>query len=45
MLHKIRAALGRQWRPHRRRTAEHGFYVQRTVSRYRLQNDIESARG
>jgi hypothetical protein len=32
---KIRAALGRLWRPRRRRTAEHDFYDQHEASRYR----------
>jgi hypothetical protein len=42
---KIKAAFGRLWRPRRRRTAEHGFYDQRAASRYRSQQDMESARG
>jgi hypothetical protein len=45
MLNRIRATLGRMWRPRRRRTAEHGFYDQRAASRYRSQQDIEAARG
>jgi len=45
MVNRIRAALGRLWRPRRRRTAEHGFYDQRAASRYRSQQDIEAARG
>ena len=45
MLNRIRAALGRMWRPRRRRTAEHGFYDQRAASRYRSQQDIDAARG
>jgi hypothetical protein len=45
MLNRIRAALGRMWRPRRRRTAEHGFYDQRAGGRYRSQQDIEAARG
>jgi len=45
MLNRIRAALGRLWRPRRRRTAEHGFYGQRAGSRYRSQLDVESVRG
>ena len=45
MLNRIRAALGRVWRPRRRQTAEHEFYDQRAESRYRSQQDIEAARG
>ena len=45
MLNRIRAALGRLWRPRRRRTAERGFQDQRAAGRYRSQQDIESARG
>jgi hypothetical protein len=45
MLNRIRAALGRVWRPRRHRSAEHGFYDQRAGSRYRSQQDIEAARG
>jgi hypothetical protein len=45
MLNRIRATLGRMWRPRRRRTAEHGFYDQRAGSRYRSKQDIDAARG
>jgi hypothetical protein len=45
MLNRIRAALGRVWRPRRRRTAERGFYDQRAGSQYRSQQDVEAARG
>ena len=45
MLSKIRAALGRLWRPRRRRAAEHGFYDQRAASQHRSQQAIEQARG
>jgi len=45
MVNRIKAALGRLWRPRRRRTAEHDFYDQRAASRYRSQQDIEAARG
>jgi hypothetical protein len=45
MLNRIKAALGRLWRPRRRRTAEHGFHDQRSASRYRTEQNIESARG
>jgi hypothetical protein len=42
---KIKAAVGRLWRPRRRRTDEHGFYDQRAASRHRSQQEIEQARG
>jgi hypothetical protein len=45
MLNRIKATLGRMWRPRRRRTAEHRFHGQRAGSRYRSQQDIEAARG
>ena len=45
MWNTIKAAVGRLWRPRRRRSAEHGFYDQRAAGRYRSQLDIESARG
>jgi hypothetical protein len=45
MLNRIKAALGRVWRPRRRRSAEHGFYDQRAGSRYRSQQDRDAARG
>jgi hypothetical protein len=45
MLNRIRATLGRMWRPRRRRTVEHGSYDQRAGSRYRSQQDIDAARG
>jgi hypothetical protein len=45
MLNRIRAALGRVWRPRRRRHAQRGFYDQRAGSGYRSQQDIEAARG
>ena len=45
MLNRIRATLGRMWRPRRRRTAEHGFYDQRAGSQYRSKQDIDAARG
>jgi hypothetical protein len=45
MLNRIRAALGRMWRPRRRRTAEHGFHDQRAGGRYRSQQDIDAAKG
>jgi hypothetical protein len=45
MLIRIRVALGRVWRPWRRRTAEHGFYDQPAGGRYRSQQDIDAARG
>ena len=43
MVNRIKAMWARLWRP-RRRTAEHGFYDQRAASRYRSQQDVESAR-
>ena len=45
MWNKLKAAFGRLWHPHRRRTAEHGFYDQRAASQHRSQQDIEQARG
>ena len=45
MLNRIKAALGRLWRPRRRWTAEHGFHDQRAASRYRTEQNTESARG
>ena len=45
MLSRIKAALGRLWRPRRRRASAHGFQDQRAASRYRSQQEIESARG
>jgi hypothetical protein len=45
MLNRIRAALGRVWRPRRRRTAEHGFQDQGEARRYRAQQIGEEARG
>ena len=45
MLNRIRATLGRMWRPRRRRTAEHGFHDQRAASRYRSKQDIDAAKG
>ena len=45
MLNQIRAALGRIWRPRRRRTSKHGFYDQRAGSQYRSQQDIDAASG
>jgi hypothetical protein len=45
MLNRIKAALGRLWRPRRRQASERGFYDQRAVSRYRGQQDIDSAKG
>jgi hypothetical protein len=45
MLNKLKAMWARLWRRRSRRTAEHGFYDQRAASRYRSQQDIESARG
>jgi hypothetical protein len=45
MLNQIRAALGRVWRPRRRRTAEHGFQDQGEARRYRAQQIGEEARG
>ena len=45
MWNKIKAAVGRLWRPRRRRTDEHGFYDQRAASRHRSQQEIEQARG
>jgi hypothetical protein len=44
MLNRIRAALGRVWRP-RRRTGEHGFQDQGEARRYRDQQFGEEARG
>ena len=44
MLNRIKAALGRLWRP-RRRTGEHGFYDQGEARRYRAQQIGEAARG
>jgi hypothetical protein len=42
---RIKAAVGRLWRPRRRRAAEHGFYDQRTAGQHRSQQDIDQARG
>jgi len=42
---KIKAAVGRLWRPRRRRTDEHGFYDQRAASQHRSQQEIEQAPG
>jgi hypothetical protein len=44
MLNRIKAALGRLWRP-RRRTVEHGFQDQGEARRYRAQQIGEVARG
>ena len=44
MLNRIRAAVGRLWRP-RCGTSEHGAFDQRAASRYRDQQDIDMARG
>jgi hypothetical protein len=44
MLNRLKAALGRHWRP-RRRTGEHGFQDQSEARRYRAQQTGESARG
>jgi hypothetical protein len=45
MLNRIKAALGRRWRPRRRRTGEHGFHDQTEARRYRDQQMGEAARG
>jgi hypothetical protein len=45
MLNRIRAALGRVWRPRRRRSAEHGFQDQGEARRYRDRQIGEAARG
>ena len=45
MLNKIKAALGRLWRPRRRRDAERGFYDQRAAGQHRSQQVIEQSRG
>ena len=45
MLNRIRAALGRIWRPRRRRTGERGPYDQRAAQSYRDQQDIDTAKG
>jgi hypothetical protein len=42
---KIKAAVGRLWRPRRRRSAERGFYGQRAAGQHRSQQDVEQARG
>jgi hypothetical protein len=46
MLNRIRATLGRMWRPRRHhRTAERGFQDQGEARQYRSQQDIDAARG
>jgi len=45
VLNRIRAALGRLWRPGRRRTGEHGFNDQAEARRYRAHQVGEAARG
>jgi len=44
MLNRIKAMWARLWR-RGRRTSERGFHDQGAASRYRSQQDIESARG
>jgi hypothetical protein len=45
MLNRIRATLGRMWRPRRHRAGEHGFQDQGEARRYRDQQIGEEARG
>ena len=44
MLNRIRATLGRLWRPGRR-TGDHGFYDQAEARRFRAHQVGEAARG